>query len=394
MVYVNACLAQIYPFNYTDGWMFIKMKVNDSIDGNFIFDTGASLAILDKDFVVKNQIKTEDGSFKMNGVGEGGGELSGFIRQLKFSHGKLNRIFKAIRVINLRKLLRHGGIDGIIGINLFDNKRVEFNFENNSFIIHNEIFQPLQNGYTPASIIANMNRGELFYYDVKIDLTDTIIKNILVFDTGNAGRISLHTKCAETYNLQNLNTIAEITSFNIGVGGGNSKNNYIYAKEIDLDNYIINKYLISYSLDKKGAHNTKSNNKINPVGLLGMKVIKNFNWFFDFKNDKFYLKPNNNFNKENESEFKFRNLRFNTDGKEHYFVRSILKYYEDEVNIHAGDTIHQIYMKGYGVIPTKLLVDSIGNYLNKVLSVTLRKGENFIDKDVIVKDTIIFPINK
>jgi hypothetical protein len=85
-------IIQKIPFEYKAGWIVINLKINNNIEGKFIFDTGVLSLILDKNLVEKHNIKTEDSTIKINGIGKGGGESAGYVKQVKLGIGNLNKL--------------------------------------------------------------------------------------------------------------------------------------------------------------------------------------------------------------------------------------------------------------------------------------------------------------
>lgn len=367
------------PFEYTNSWMFINLKVNDSIEGKFIFDTGSRSTIVDWKFVEKANIPVAGGS-SVKGLGEDREVGTGFILEMNLAYNKLKKKARAIHAIHLRKHVRTDGIDGIVGLSLFSNQSIELDFDNSTINVCGKDFNPVEEGYKPLKNITwrmQSNRLRCFV-DIIIDSSKTVSVP-LSFDTGSTGRISIGEGKAKEEGLTALDPIAISESYDTGLSGGKNSSVYISVNRLLIEDQEVDTPLVRYSSDIRSDD-----------GLLGMRIIKEFNWFFDLKNGKFFFKPNNNFGREREEELKIRNIIFNTNGQDHYYVRSMLTNDQELTDIQAGDTILQARLKECGtLLKSSLLIDSINSYLNVPLTLTIKRGGKDFTKDITVKDVFL-----
>ena len=70
-IFFISCATKSIPITY-DGHIYVKTTINDSISGNFIYDTGALDFYLDTTFVRKNKFQFDKKQiFELGGVGSG-----------------------------------------------------------------------------------------------------------------------------------------------------------------------------------------------------------------------------------------------------------------------------------------------------------------------------------
>lgn len=138
--------SRIVDFKLISNHIYLDGKVNSSKIDSLIFDTGASGLILDSSFFFNSSIQFD--SLKLTtlfGVGEGGRTA---ISHTAFGHfifefNHIRKEYNSLRVTNLKTIIGNN-VQGILGIDGFDNQILEINFpnqtirflEDNQMILH------------------------------------------------------------------------------------------------------------------------------------------------------------------------------------------------------------------------------------------------------------------
>lgn len=275
-----------------DGSFYIYAIINDSIEGRFVFDTGASGLYLDSTFVKRHSsiIKTNLDTAKMRGAGATGYKQVYIVKDtVKISVGNYIHSFPKSPILKLTDI-NGENIAGIIG-----NEFVE----NQILIVDNECLTlSIDTIVKPEkydTIISYNYDNRRIYLSAKLNINDklTISPNLLV-DLGCSDAIIFNSHYFKSLKLNNSFPIdiVDYTIQNGGALGGNTNGGEFRINSIELGNELIYNPIISFSKDTLGAFaNT------NYDGLLGNEVLDRYNYAIDYHNQKFYLKKNSYFHK-------------------------------------------------------------------------------------------------
>ena len=273
--------------------VYLSTTINDSIQGVFLFDTGANELIVDQrfakatqlEFISKEDLKKE----KKYSYGVGEGRLqNNYLKQLivKIADRKFER--QVVRTIALDSLLGsvlNHEINGIIGYDLFKDYWAFFDFDNYKLSLNDTIAPNLLKDYEKIPFKKEYRKPMI---QVELELpNDKKIKSKLMFDMGSGRSVSLTHQKAISENL--FNSIDSLNCYEedvTGIGGqGKSCEGKIksirFGSSIQLDS--IN---IELGKDQKGALGMHTMYD----GLLGMDIISRFNVIIDQKEKNIYLK--------------------------------------------------------------------------------------------------------
>jgi len=199
-------------------------------------------------------------------------------------------------------------IMGIIGPELFMKKSLILNFKENKLEI-SEI-TPNLNGYTELKVI----NFDGYYYNIEILLNNQPIS--VKFDTGNSHELLLTMN--ETDHLS-------------------TKKDYFYYinSENKIDSNSISQDLFSFSKSKVDHNISTILYKNGKRNLLGMGIIKKYNWILDYKNGKIYCQ---NISKNNED---FNKNKFTIKDNKLVLIQSdkLNSKYLNKIVIEANNTI-------------------------------------------------------
>ncbi len=272
-----------------DGNLYFKVFINDSIEGNFDFDSGASVCFLDSLFFSKNRISKKATVFhEISGGGEMTNKIEVLLDTIKISNPEgLNCIQNYVPIINLKKI---GGkkSDGIIGLSALKQNTIKVDYVKGTIEFNKSKTKFLKYSKIPFDLI---DSKICILSELKINDTLTIRGNFII-DTGSPNTINLTHETAKKYDL--LNTIKNKKRYYSAVYGigGNSAGYLFRSKEIKVSHFVVKDKLIDFSIDTSG-----SLSKGNYVGIIGNGLLENFDIVFDFPNQVIFLSPNKKFNK-------------------------------------------------------------------------------------------------
>jgi hypothetical protein len=271
-------------FSFQDE-ILIRMRINDSINGNFIFDTGSDQLYLDSLFVENNNIPIQKTrKKKIRGVGLNT-PMVHVSDGIKLEIDSMSKIFNHVPIVNLRGL---SGVDvaGVFGTDFFENSVLRINFDSSYFQIIKSSEFVVPNGYDTLKLFLVENKTIIKCEALIIDSLN--VEGWAILDLGSAYSLTFTSVIANEFDFSSKiqNKYVQI---NKGYGG-ESHSYFFRAKKLKIGKYTLNSPVMNYSTDKKGALSMWG-----ILGLLGTKVMKRFDLVFDFPNKILYLKPNSLF---------------------------------------------------------------------------------------------------
>lgn len=321
-----------------DGHFYIYATINDSIEGRFLFDTGASGLYLDSTFVSQHSsiIKSNLDTARMRGAGATGYKQVFLIKDtVNIAVGNYAHNFTNSPILKLTDI-NGENIAGIIGnqfiqnqILIIDNKRSVLTIDS---IANQKEYE--------TEIPFNYIDGRIYLpVDLNIKENQKSTANLLM-DLGCADAIILNSQYFNSIESQYIlsEEIIDYTILYGGALGGNSNGGELRITSVKLGNDIINNPIISFSKDTLGAFS-----KTNYDGLLGNEILDRYNYAIDYRNKKLYLKKNENSKKPFKSSLSgFYAMKTNDIAT----VMSV--YYQSDAyknGIRLGDTIVSINNK-------------------------------------------------
>jgi len=276
-----------FPIVYK-GHLYIPGTVNN-INGNYVFDTGATNLYLDKTHYSDNNFEYKNTSTGLlPGAGTKPQKITVIRDTVQFNFG--NYVYKTttVPVIHLKSIL--GDIaDGIIGIEYFSETVLEINYENEYMKIYPHIDSVAINDWDNIKLTRHKNR---LYIPLSVSINDSIsISGNYLLDFGSGGAVSLTSSSSRAYNLDTniTNKTPYFTKYG-GIGGESSSYDFV-TRSITMGNFKFNNVTMDFSVDKSGA---LASDKY--PGIIGNKIFERFDIVIDFKNDMLYLSPNTSYN--------------------------------------------------------------------------------------------------
>ena len=321
-----------------DGCFYIYANINDSIEGRFVFDTGADGLYLDSAFLTRHPsiIQSDLDTAEMRGAGSTDYTQIFLVKDpVKIEVGNYIHSFTYSPILQLTDI-NGDNIAGIIGNELIKNQVLII--DNGRLTLKIDTAVNLNTYETVISF--DYVDGRIYLpVDLKMKENLSVTANLLM-DLGCSDAIILNSPYAKSLEAQNIlpqNRIDyEILSG--GVLGGGSEGSDFRISSIKLGSDIIDNPIISASKDTLGAFS-----KTDYDGLLGNEILDRYNYAIDYRSQKLYLSKNSNSNAPFKSSLKgFSAIKRNNVA----IVNAI--YYQSEAyknGLRLGDTIVSINNK-------------------------------------------------
>ena len=266
-----------------DGHIYIKTTLNDSVTGNFVYDTGAPEMIIDNSFKNKNKlvfIKEED--TRMNGIGNETKNVKVISDTINYKIDGRKKKSKKTFLIDLKSILGQKA-DGILGFKTFENRAHKIDY------INKKIF--FTKSHKNYEVLKMILKDDKLYIPINYIVEKKEYNGNFILDLGSSVTI---------LNSANKSKIDYGSEFEaIGGVGGKTKGRTIFIDELKFGNLSIYKYPVDISSDKNGALS-----KNNYDGILGNDILDDFDIIIDLNEKILYLKPNIKNNKHKQYFYK------------------------------------------------------------------------------------------
>lgn len=274
----------LYPEPVFDTHIYLPVTINDSIRGEFIFDTGASDLYIDSLFQARWSVESLPvGRGRVTGVGKGAQNVRILIRPLDFTLPSGHYTTTSVTpLIHLKEILGKRA-DGIVGLNFFIGKYLRIDYLNGDFQVSDTL--PDTTGYRCIPLLKQNDR---LLADARVSIAGKTIEGTFLIDTGSGQTIYLTNATAQEYDLPGAPI--ERTAYRNSHGGIGGETEYAacVAQHIILDTFTLNQAGISYSLDNNGTLGEGR-----PfLGIIGNRLLNRFDVIFDLKDMRLLLRPN------------------------------------------------------------------------------------------------------
>jgi hypothetical protein len=275
------------PFELFGNNILIQIRINHSRPIWFIFDTGASINVINER-MVKSLGLTPKGAVNLNG---GGGSVGGTtIEGTSISLPGVEAFNQTIAAIPLDALSAYSGrnIQGLVGNNFIQNFVVEIDYAKQTLIFHDPQTYNLANSRDAIEIV---NRGGIPYVKAEISPGGrNTITDLFEIDTGSNGIFSINRPFAEKHQLLKIIPQANMVEGIGGAGvGGEMKNIDARIDSVRLGQYILSKPVVSISQDEEGIGASAD------AGFIGTDLLRRFTLIIDYQSHRMKLLPNTHF---------------------------------------------------------------------------------------------------
>jgi hypothetical protein len=262
----------VVPFELSGDLIILKVRVNRSRPLKFIFDTGASISVIDPQSARALGLRAK-GKLKLDATG--GSVQSGLIQRVSLSVSGAAVFNQTLATIDLDAFAPLFGfkIDGIIGHDFINNFVVEIDyasrvmnlFETRGYKYHGagesipiEIVE--KTPYVRGRIVLNGREP---------------IEGKFEIDTGGTGILNLNTPFVNKHKM--LETLAKSTEGKMGGAGGSASTVKAHVPEVAMGSFAIKDPLVVFARGTAGSESsTEYDGSLNNGFLSEFKVILDY----------------------------------------------------------------------------------------------------------------------
>ena len=270
------------PFIYR-GHLHIPSTINDSVNCNVIYDTGAA------DMYGVDSVFLEHSGWHPDKIGNAtasGGAGSTKVRVIwnksKVNIGNIEDYYDIVPIFKLRDVV-NCHVDGIWGIKNVADYPFEINFEH-SYLKQYKTGTPSLDGYQKLPIRYENYRIML---PAETRIGGTVVKGWFLMDTGSGGTVDFTAKTVQNYQLESIpgkRYINDWTQFGIG-DKEQEWDVSIMSEIIVIGNDTIHKEPVTYIPEGTGAFNDMPY-----LGVIGNTIWSKYNLIIDIKNNSLWLR--------------------------------------------------------------------------------------------------------
>ncbi len=261
-----------------DNRIYLKVSVNQSDTLRFVFDLGANTTVINKTRLKKNKINIKFDSIVSN---QGTNGISEEEISTVNSVSILGKVYNDIEILGI-SYPENATLDGVIGWNFFEDRKLRINYETNEITVYDELPKSLK-GYNERKL--KFIEGVPFI-EVIVFKDKKKVKIWSMLDTGYNGELLIYyPEVKENDLLNQFQVIGEATTS--GTDGAVSKSDFVLLPEFELGGFKI------YNLP---AYLTKTKFESILPSIMGGNILKRFHVILDFENELVFLKPNSKIN--------------------------------------------------------------------------------------------------
>lgn len=270
------------PFEYRARHVWLKASVNDGPPEHFIFDTGASITVLDSAYAARIGLVTE-GLQQGQGAGAVGSASFAVVPRLRVVAEDGDGIeLKDLRVgvLSVNAILAPyfwRDCAGIIGFDFISRFVDEIDFDHARLTL----YDPAKFHYAGAGQAIPMTLAGHTPV-VKMKLDDAIEGDFRV-DVGSGSTVDLHTPFVKRHDLAKRSPYLEVTG---GGFGGTFTTRMVRMRKVELGPYSWADPLVSLSQATAGAFTSEDY-----AGNIGTRILERFKVTLDYERRQMWLEP-------------------------------------------------------------------------------------------------------
>jgi hypothetical protein len=364
--------------------VILHVKINDSSPLNLILDSGIRNTIITEldqgDRISLNYSDVKE----LMGLG-GGNLLEAYTSNSNtLKTGKFKMESKTVYVLknDIFNLSKHSGtrINGLIGVDFFQDYTVEINYSSKRIRMYDPSTFEMPKGYSMLPVTIESQKMFVNLTVLEPDSTRKSVKMLL--DTGAELNAWFQTLTKES-----VQTPAKWIPGTIGEGlNGLITGKYGHIPQICFGDFCIKNPIVSFP-DSSTIAGIILNSKRD--GTIGSQLLSRFNIFIDYKQKKFYFKPNSTFTKQ---------FTYNVAGIEiiqvsqYFTLTEVLDVWKNSPAFLAGVKTGDEIIEVNGTSAFQMTIGEIRKIFEtptkNTLSLTLRRDKNEFSVQIDMKDKL------
>ena len=270
------------PIELDNNIIFVRARVNGSRPLKFIFDTGASVSMVNADLIAELKLKVEG---QADGTATGGAIHVGLVNGVSLSVEGAEVTNQIVATLALDKS-PCVQFDGIIGYDFINQFIVEIDYPNSVINLYNPKTYTYSGDGKVVPLLLTGRRTPLAEVNIFLDGGRSVVSQLEV-DTGGDSAFVFSSPFVKK------NRLAESLSTSIkgtGVGAGGEQKRVVgRVKRIQLGPFMIDGPIVNLEQDTEGDAKEGG-------GIIGGEVFRRFKLILDYAHQRMILEPNPAFN--------------------------------------------------------------------------------------------------
>src|SRR5436190_683950 len=274
------------PFDYRARHVWIKASVDGGPPQDFLFDTGASVTMIDSAWAATHGLKTQ-GRMQAAGAGAAGAARRatlawlGSMQSASDQHDGIEVRDVRIAVLDATPAFQPmfwRSMAGVIGYAVISRFVVTVDYDDSVVVLHDPATWKYTGTEKPLPMVMN---GPVPALQGKFDDAD---EGLFRLDVGSSSTVDVHAPFAEKTGL--LNRMGKTTRFD-GVGFGGSFSSEVgRLRSMSLGPYEWDDPVVTVSHATEGAFASEEF-----AGNIGNRILERFRVTFDYEHRQVYLEP-------------------------------------------------------------------------------------------------------
>ena len=265
------------------GHIHINSTINDSVNCNVIYDTGASnMYGVDSVFLANSNWHPQRLGYATTSGGAGGTKVRIIPDKTKVNIGNIEDFYEIVPIFKLRDIV-DCHVDGIWGIKNIAEHPFEINFEH-SYLKQYKDGKPSLDGFQKLPI---RYENHTIMLQAEVAIGGTVVKGWFLMDTGSGSSVDFTAKTVKDYQLESIPGKRYITDWT-QFGVGDKEQEWIVdmmSDNIIIGNDTIYKEPISYIPEGTGAFSERPY-----LGVIGNTVWSKYNIIVDIQNGLLWIR--------------------------------------------------------------------------------------------------------
>jgi predicted aspartyl protease len=368
--------ASHIPFKLFNNEILFEMRVNNSAPLLALFDTGASISLIDSQ---------RANSLGLNSQGELGASAQGgtvsvaLINGVTFNFPGAHISDRTVASTSLEPIEEGLGrkIDLVLGSDVIKRFVVEVDYANKLLKLHD----PGRYRYTGRGQSIPLTIDKIPFVNAKIATAQgTFVEGRFLIDTGADGTVELNRPFVEANRL--LNNQKTIEASGAGLGG-TQKTLVGRAKALQLGGFKLNNILVTFLQDSEGAGADSDS-----AGLIGSEILGRFKVIFNYQRQQMILERSARFNEPYDRDMSGVELKSVDLSPKAFQITKVVKDSPaDRAGLQEGDFIISVDGKDAALFDL--------NAINKMfkregldISLAIRRGEKALEVRLKLKRMI------
>jgi hypothetical protein len=270
------------PFELANNLILMKVRVNGSRRLHFLFDTGASVSVIDPQTARALRLRSQG---KLTLEATGGFVQSGLTRPVALSIQGVSVFRQTLAIIDLDSVAPLFGfkIDGVIGHDFINNFVVEIDYASGVMNLYEP--QGYQYSGTGESIPIELVEKTPFARARIVLRGREPVEGKFEVDTGGNGILGLNTPFVNKHKL--LETLANQSQSKLGGAGGTSEAVKAHVEAVELGSLTIKNPLVVFAQSTAGNEGSTESD-----GELGGGFFSDFKLILDYSRSRVILERN------------------------------------------------------------------------------------------------------